>query len=67
MDGESKASWVQTAFFWLAFWLLHKGRLNLWDLRSMGGRFIYSWSTCTIQRDLSWRLLNLILPPSLPF
>ncbi len=64
MDGESKqASWVQNAFFWLAFWLLHKdGWIFLWDLRSTG-RFIYSWSTCTIQRDLSWRLLNLILPP----
>ncbi len=46
---QSKASWVQTAFFWLAFWLLHKGRLNLWDLRSMGGeihllvKYLYNW------------------------
>jgi hypothetical protein len=30
-----------------------------------GGRFIYSWSTCTIQRYLFWRLLNPILPPFL--
>jgi hypothetical protein len=39
--------------------------LETWD--PWGERFIYSWSTCTIERDLSWRLLNLILPPSLPF
>jgi hypothetical protein len=25
MDGESnQASWVQNAFFWLGFWLLHE-------------------------------------------
>jgi hypothetical protein len=65
MDGESnQASWVQNAFFWLGFWLLHEDGwiFETWD---PWGRFIYSWSTCTIQRDLSWRLLNLVFPPFL--
>jgi hypothetical protein len=64
LDGESKQAGSKNAFFWLGFWLLHKDGwiFETWD---PWGRFIYSWSTCTIQRDLSWRLLNLVLPPFL--
>lgn len=65
MDGESKQELGPKCFLLVGFFgFLHKDGwiFETWD---PWGRFIYSWSTCTIQRDLSWRLLNLVLPPFL--